>query len=250
MDRSAPTELNSSAGKSSNLASIPRSTFRVFIVESLRSAILSGEIPPGAPVVETTLSEQFGVSRGPLREAMRQLVEEGLLVTVPYTGTHVISLSVDDVREIYSMRTALETFAFEYIWEKRSDAFVSELCRRHELLTEAIDAGNDHESIKAELNLHGFVYEASGHNLLLRTWTSLRGRLQLYWAQHHRAHGLRGPLRDSHDSYVKLATESDLNAMRNEIQTHMLRGATQTEEFIRRRMTAEDSHIPEATEGR
>lgn len=242
--------MDGSAGKSSKLGRIPRSTFRVFIVESLRAAILGGEIPPGAPIVETTLSEQFGVSRGPLREAMHQLVEEGLLVTVPYTGTHVIRLSVEDVREIYSMRTALEAFAFEYIWEKRSGAFVSELCRRHELLTEAIDAGDDHESIKAELNLHGLVYEASEHSLLLRTWTSLRGRLQLYWAQHHRAHGLRGPLRDSHDSYVKLATESDLNAMRNEIQTHMLRGATQTEEFIRRRTTAEDSHMSEAAEGR
>mgnify|MGYP003299486080 CR=1 FL=1 len=57
----------------------------------------SGYGAPGAPLTETALSTRFDVSRGPLREAMRQLIEEGLLVTVPYTGTHVAALSVEDV---------------------------------------------------------------------------------------------------------------------------------------------------------
>ena len=214
------------------VARLPKSTFRQHIAERLRAAILDGEIAPGSPLVETTLAEQFSVSRGPLREALRQLIEEGLLVTVPYTGTHVTSLSVQDVREIYSMRITLERFAFEQAWPRRDQAFERELRRRNEVLLASIDAGDDGASILAELDLHGFVYEASGHHLLQRTWASLRGRLQLYWAAHHRAHGIRGPRRDSHDSYVQLALGDSLQAMLDEVSGHMRRGAGQTEKFL------------------
>ena len=210
-----------------------KSTFRQHIAERLRAAILAGELAPGAPLVETTLAAQFAVSRGPLREAMRELIEEGLLVTVPYTGTHVISLSVDDIREIYSMRITLERFAFEQAWDRRDAHFQRELPRRMAVLTAAIDASDDRASIQAELDLHGLVYEASGHRLLQRSWFGLRGRLQLYWAAHHRAHATRGPRRDAHDSYVRAALGQSLPAMLDEITNHMGRGAERTEDVGR-----------------
>ena len=211
---------------------VPKSTLRAHIVERLRTAILAGDIPPGAPLVETALSERFDVSRGPLREALRQLIEEGLVVTVPYTGTHVASLSVEDVREIYSLRAALEIFAFEQIWDRRDDRFRIELVRRNDALIDTIDAGDDRASILTELAFHGFVYEACGHRLLERAWHGLRGRLQLYWAAHHRAHGRRGPKRDSHDSYIAAVLGDDLAAMRVELADHMRRGAATTENFL------------------
>jgi DNA-binding GntR family transcriptional regulator len=215
------------------LERVPKSTLRAHVAERLRAAILSGDILPGAPLVETALSARFEVSRGPLREALRQLIEEGLVVTVPYTGTHVASLSVEDVREIYSLRTALETFAFEQAWDRRDDRFRSELRKRNESLIASIDSGDDRASIRTELELHGLVYETSSHSLLQRAWHGLRGRLQLYWAAHHRAHGRRGPRRDSHDSYIDAAMGTDLDAMRREITNHMRRGAEQTELFLR-----------------
>jgi DNA-binding GntR family transcriptional regulator len=215
------------------LDAVPRSTLRARVAERLRSAILAGDIPPGTALIETALSRRLDVSRGPLREALRQLIEEGLVVTVPYTGTRVAPLSVDDVHEIYSLRTALETFAFEQVWERRDDRFRAELQRRNEALIATIDAGDDQASISTELELHGLVYEASGHRLLQRAWHGLRGRLQLYWAAHHRAHGRRGPRRDSHDSYLAAALGSDLAAMGLEVADHMRRGAEQTELFLR-----------------
>lgn len=215
------------------LERVPKATLRAHIAERLRAAILAGDIPPGAALVETALSERFAVSRGPLREALRQLIEEGLVVTVPYTGTHVASLSVDDVREIYSLRTALEIFAIEQAWDRRDDCFRAELVRRNKVLIATIDAGDDRASIETELAFHGLVYEASGHRLLQQAWHSLRGRLQLYWAAHHRAHGRPGPRRDSHDSYIAAVLGDDLAAVRAEIADHMRRGAEQTEKFLR-----------------
>ena len=214
------------------LEAVPKNTLRAQIAERLRAAILAGDIPPGAPLVETALSESFDVSRGPLREALRQLIEEGLVVTVPYTGTHVAPLSVEDVREIYSLRTALEIFAIEQVWERRDDRFRAELVRRNDALVATIDAGDDRASIETELAFHGLVYEASGHRLLQRAWASLRGRLQLYWAAHHRAHGRRGPRRDSHDSYIAAVLGDNLAAVRAEIADHMRRGVETTERFL------------------
>lgn len=212
---------------------VPKSTLRAHVAERLRTAILAGDIPPGAPLVETALSERFDVSRGPLREALRQLIEEGLLVTVPYTGTHVAPLSVEDIHEIYSLRTALEIFAFEQIWQRRDERFHAELRRRNDALVATIDAGDDRASISTELEFHGLVYEASGHRLLQRAWHGLRGRLQLYWAAHHRAHGRRGPRRDAHDSYIAAVLGEDLAGVRREIAEHMRRGAETTERFLR-----------------
>lgn len=212
---------------------VPRNTLRAHVAERLRTAILAGDIAPGAALVETALSQKFDVSRGPLREALRQLIEEGLVVTVPYTGTHVAPLSVEDVQEIYSLRTALETFAFEQIWNRRDERFRHELRRRNDVLIATIDNGDDRASILAELDFHGLVYEESGHRLLLRSWHGLRGRLQLYWAAHHRAHGRPGPRRDSHDTYIAAAFGSDIDALRAEIADHMRRGKETTERFLR-----------------
>lgn len=217
------------------IARLPKATFREHIAERLRLAILSGELLPGAALVETALAERFEVSRAPLREALRQLIEQGLVTTVPYTGTHVVELTVDDVREIHSMRIALERFAFEQAWPLRDARFRQELLRRQAALTLSIDQADDAASIAAELELHSLVYECCGHRLLQRHWAGLRGRLQLYWAAHHRAHGAKGPRRDSHDSYVAAALGDDLDQLRTEIDQHMRRGAVQTEAFLRAR---------------
>ncbi len=226
-------------GRAAPFKRLPKATFRSHIAEHLREAILGGDIEPGSQLVETALAEQFGVSRGPLREAIRQLIEEGLLETIPYTGTYVTDISFRDVDEIYSIRINLETFAFEQIWKRRDETFREELERRHDILTRSIDDGDDKASILAELSFHGAVYEATGHGFLLNVWHSLRGRLQLYWAAHHRAHGIRGPRRDSHGDYMRLALGDSLPAMRREIVDHMQRGAQQTRAFLEERSAAE-----------
>jgi DNA-binding GntR family transcriptional regulator len=187
--------------------------------------------------VESTLAAQFGVSRGPLREAIRQLVEEGLLTQVPFTGTHVIELTTQTVREIYSLRTTLEIFAFELIWDRRDEAFRRELLARQDALTSAIDSADELDCVRTELHLHSLVFETTNHELLLNVWRALRGRLQLYWASNHLAHGRHGPRRDSHDGYVAAALGADLQSLRDEISSHMRRGGAVTEEFINERAT-------------
>lgn len=221
-----------------NVASVGKlrkQTFGTRIADELRSAIFAGHLAPGAALIETALAEQFGVSRGPLREAIRQLIDEGLLVQVPFTGTHVTELSEQAVREIYSLRTTLETFAFRLVWDRRDARFRDELQRRQTALIEAIDAGDELECIRRELDLHSLVYETADHRLLLEIWNGLKGRLQLYWASNHLAHGRRGPRRSSHDRFLSVALGDDWPAMLDEIEQHMRMGGEETERFLRAR---------------
>ena len=214
---------------------LPRQTFRGQIADVLRAAIISGDLAPGSTIVEADMAREFGVSRGPLREALGELIKDGLLVTVPYTGTHVVDLSLNEVREIYSLRTELEIFAFRQLWDRRDDPYFDELAARHDRLLACIARNDDESSIVEELALHSHVYEACGHSLLLSMWNGLRGKIQLYWAAHHRAHGRRGPLASGHVRYVELAQGDDLDAMITEIRDHMLRGFAKTEAFLHER---------------
>jgi DNA-binding GntR family transcriptional regulator len=217
---------------------LKRETMSAQIAALLRRAILKGELEPGAPVVESTLALRLGASRGPLREAMRQLIDEGLLVNVPYTGTRVVDISLEDINDIYAMRTCLEQFAFEAVWQHRSEQFKAELLVRNAALKTAVDQGDHVAAIEAELDLHGLVYEHSGNRILLNTWTGLRGHLQMYWASHHCAHGTTGPKRESHDDYVSFALGESLSAMQDELRDHMRRGLETTKTFVQTRNAA------------
>lgn len=81
------------------------------IAERIRAAILSGELEPASKLIETELAERFGTSRGPIREAIRELAREGLVTELPRRGTLVSTLTAHDLSEVYAVRQALEVAA-------------------------------------------------------------------------------------------------------------------------------------------
>jgi DNA-binding GntR family transcriptional regulator len=91
------------------------------IAERLRSAILSGELEPGAKLIETNLAERFGTSRGPIREAIRELAREGLVTELPRRGTLVSTLTAHDLSEVYAVRQALEVAAGRVVIARAAD---------------------------------------------------------------------------------------------------------------------------------
>lgn len=214
-------------------------TLREQVLATLRKSVLSGAVAPGEKLVEARISTQLGVSRGPVREAIRQLVEEGLLEHVPYKGTVVKGFTVKDIEEIYSFRTLLERFAFKVVWPRRTAAFFQELDRRHTALVEAItrqgapQAAARDQLIEREMELHSVVYEFADHSLLLSTWLQLRKRIHLYFVIHQTAHDRVGPLPDAHVRYVERAKGDSLDAMLEEIDDHMQRGLDRLRQFVR-----------------
>jgi DNA-binding GntR family transcriptional regulator len=230
----------SAQSPSGTFAQVRRVTFRAHVADHLRQAIIRGDIAPGTQVTEAALARHFGISRGPLREAMRQLAEGGLLVSVPYTGTRVIEISIEDVREIYSLRSALETLAYQQVWPRRTDAFHAEKKCRHATLMKSLTQADTFASTSAEMRLHSLAYETCGHKLLLETWERIADRLQLYLAVHQRTHNRKGPLKDAHERYVHLSQGHRLDLMIAEVEHHMRRGVEQLERYVGAQTCSDD----------
>ncbi|WP_157474371.1 GntR family transcriptional regulator [Leucothrix mucor] len=204
-------------------------TLRQRVVTKLRALIVSGDLAPGQRLTETKLATALNISRAPLREAIRELVDIGLLVSLPYKGLFVKTVTRDDLEEIYSLRTALEKLAFEQCWDKRTEAACEDLRRRNAELVRTIDSDEAPLlNIEQELTLHSWCFELAGHKLLMQAWERMKPNLQLYFTLHQQAHNRKGPSRDAHDEYVRLACGDDLNAMTEYLSSHMRQGLATT----------------------
>ncbi len=196
--------------------------------ERLQELILTGDLVPGSKLLETKIATRLDVSRATLREAMIRLSETGLLVNLPFRGTYIRKLDRVDLKEIYSFRTGLEKMAFQFCWERRDLISLADLQMRNDRLCARIADNDGFGAIMAELHLHSWCYELSGHSLLLQSWERLKPNLQFYFAMHQRAHERSGPLRDSHDEYIRLARGDSLDAMLLHLESHMQQGFENT----------------------
>ena len=197
--------------------------------DMLRDQIMAGKLSPGERLTETDLSQRLKVSRGPLREATLQLTEEGLLIKKTYKGLRVRSISLRELEELYSMRTTLERFAFEEAWEKRSDNDFAELRRRYASLEASRQAGDYVQSVQGEIAFHSWIYELSGHSILQSHWQRLVPLVQIYMSIHLKRHGVSGVFMAANHEYVRLASEHDLNDMRDHIAEHMQKGLAEVQ---------------------
>lgn len=215
------------------LTPVSEETRRGHIVRAMREQIVSGTVRAGERLTEQALSAQLGVSRAPLREAIRELVSAGLLVSIPYKGLFVRSFTRRDLRELYGLRATLEKMAFCEAWPRRHPAALADLGERHAALVAAIVEGTDPaRTIELELALHDWCYEMSDHRLLAEAWQRLKPSLQFYFMLHQRAHGRTGPRKDAHDLYVRLAQGEDLAAILAHLDDHMRQGLERTLEML------------------
>src|SRR6476620_9415352 len=135
VDRTPPAPLDGGAGKGG-----PRGQQ---VVEILRSAIIMGTYEPGERLIEATLSTELGTSRGPVREALRQLENEGLVVSYPYRGAVVLGVSDEEVHEVLiPIRLTLERFSFTKAVALMTEADYGELAKEVWQMGEGARAGD------------------------------------------------------------------------------------------------------------
>ena len=139
------------------------------VADIIRRRIVNGELVPGDRLTEEGVAEEFGVSRGPVRDAVSQLVYEGLVELRRPRGIYIRGLTVEDIEQLYSLRAALEQLAV-----KRAMAADDERWRPAEELTErmarAADSGDHGEFYRADVAFHSMFYELANHPRLLATW--------------------------------------------------------------------------------
>ncbi|MEP0943584.1 MAG: GntR family transcriptional regulator [Rhizobiaceae bacterium] len=192
--------------------------------DMLRDGIMAGDLPPGERLTEIDLARRLNVSRGPLREAILQLTEEGLLIKEPYKGLRVRSISLRELEELYSLRTTLERFAFEEAWEKRTDAALDELRALYVGLEQSRNAQEISAAVNGEILFHNWIYKLSGHSLLQSHWQKLAPLVRIYMSIHNRQHGVAGVFMDANNDYLSLAQGDDLAPVLVHIKDHMQKG--------------------------
>jgi DNA-binding GntR family transcriptional regulator len=148
-------------------------------VQRLRSDILSGRTDPGERLVEEQLTRRLGISRAPLREAMRLLAQQGLVEHIPRRGARVATLSDDDVRELYEVRDVLERHAVATI---PAGADLTALRAALETMRQATEADDRLELANAHRRFHVEVVRLGGNLQLAALYESILVRIQLYMA--------------------------------------------------------------------
>ena len=158
-----------------NLLPVERRVLRHEVLLGLRNGILAGDIAPGTRLLEVPLATELGVSRGPVREALRQLEQEGLVEFFPHRGAVVVGVAEAEVETIYGIRALLEGRAFARACRVVTDADLDALAETVELMIVASEAGDVATVTEHDLQFHGRVVEISGFQYLRRLWTSIDG---------------------------------------------------------------------------
>jgi DNA-binding GntR family transcriptional regulator len=159
------------------LRPVSQQTLGAEAAEHLRSAIRNGTLPPGTRLVERELAMRLGVSRIPVREAIHQLVEEGLVVKIPHRGTFVYAPSIEELEEIASLRVVLERFVVERVianWQPHHEA------QLRGIVQEMRHAATDEDRrrvFELDTQFHHTLWEIAEHHILLEVVSSLRSRI-------------------------------------------------------------------------
>jgi DNA-binding GntR family transcriptional regulator len=134
--------------------------------DSIKQGIVHHKYKPGDPLLEEHLSKELGVSRTPIREALRALQKDGLVRYIPKKGAFVAEISVRDVREVFFLRRVLETAALHVTIREYHPEDLEPLIRSFSKLDGAVEEERYDDLFQSDINLHAFIVESAGNNRL------------------------------------------------------------------------------------
>ena len=152
---------------------------RDVVFESLRTAILEGKLKSGQRLMEVQLAEQLGVSRTPIREAIRKLELEGLVIMLPRKGAYVADMSFKDLIDVLEIRASLEGLAASLASGRRRDEDIEGLEKLAREFEESVKSGDIEEVLKKDVEFHEYIFSLANNKKLHQIINSL-------WEQVHR----------------------------------------------------------------
>jgi DNA-binding GntR family transcriptional regulator len=196
-------------------------TLRERVHDHLKQEILSNRYRPGSELLEVPLSEELGVSRGPIREALRSLESEGLVQITPRRGAVVVSLTKRDFLEAYQVREALEALGVRLAVPTMSATVLDDLDAQLEVMARHAAAGDVDAFFDANARFHEAFVEASGNRKLVETYRRLMAQMGPYRRPSAR---LRGNVERSiaeHRKIVVAARRRDVDAAVSHLMKHV-----------------------------
>jgi DNA-binding GntR family transcriptional regulator len=203
------------------LEPVARQSTAELIADQLRTAVMYGVFAPGTQLGEMDLANRFAVSRGPLREAMQRLVQEGLLRSEPHRGLFVIDLDAHDVRDVYVARLAIERSACQLIMHGNRGEAVVRLSEALEKIVTAAKSRDRHAMSDADQAFHQTLVSCSGNSRLERMAQTLlvETRMCLSALQEH--YPEPAELVTEHRVLVDAISDGDEELLLSLIESHM-----------------------------
>ena len=200
LDPPAPTALLADAGAKAG----PRGQQ---VIEILRTAIISGRFDPGDRLIESALSAELGTSRGPVREALRQLENEGLVMSFPYRGAVVLGVSDEEVHEVLiPIRLTLERYSWTRALEQLTEDDFAELGKQIWLMEQAGKANDLIKLVDADLGFHEIVISASGQLHTVQIWRTIWPRIRAYFFRYERFRSFEETVEEHRELLAALQT--------------------------------------------
>ena len=150
-------------------------TIRERVAKEIRHLILMGKFKPGKKMLETTIAQELNVSRNPVREALRQLEQEGIVEYIPQKGCFLREISLEELEEIFRLRANLEIISLEYCNFKIADETIKKLESIIAELSNIKKSKNFDNMFILGLKFHELIVQECGKNIIYKTWKNFGG---------------------------------------------------------------------------
>lgn len=206
---------------------------RDVVFHTLREAILKGELKPGERLMELQLAAKLGVSRTPIREAIRMLEQEGLAVTVPRKGAEVARMTEKDMEDVLVVRAALDGLAVELACDNITAEQLGQLQNAERRFGSCIKNGDLKKIAEADVEFHEVIYRATGNTRLVTMLSNLREQMYRYRVEYLKDSDNYPELLREHQAIVEGISKRDKKHVAEVMRSHVYNQAEAIKNMIR-----------------
>ena len=194
---------------------------RDVVFNTLRQAILKGELKPGERLMEIQLANRLGVSRTPIREAIRKLELEGLVLMIPRKGAEVAQITIKNLQDVLQVRGALEQLAIQIVCKNITEEGIAELKKANKEFEKAIKQGDLTVITDADVEFHEIIYNATNNTRLINILNNLREQMYRYRVEYLKDRNSHAKLVEEHELIIaQLSSGDEIGAVKT-ILTHI-----------------------------
>ncbi len=194
---------------------------RDVVFNTLREAILRGDLVPGERLMELQLAAKLGVSRTPIREAIRMLEQEGLAITIPRKGAIVAGMTEKDMQDVLEIREALEELSVQVACDKITDEEVAKLRENMENFETSLKSGDIKRMAEADVEFHDVIYQATDNPKLINMLNNLREQMYRYRVEYLKNPSNHEQLLREHEAIYRGIMAKDKDAVTEMIRKHI-----------------------------
>lgn len=194
---------------------------RDVVFKTLRQAILTGELKPGERLMEIHLADRLGVSRTPIREAIRKLELEGLVVMIPRKGAQVAKITEKNLKDVLEVRRALDTLAVRLACKRMDDTYKKQLREACDEFAKVVKCSNTKDITEADVRFHDIINQSTGNDRLIQLVNNLAEQMYRYRLEYIKDAAYHNRLIDEHEEIYNAIMEQDEERAAKAVVVHI-----------------------------